>query len=191
MCTYRKMQRNQAVFVCFSSMMDTALIDDSYSLLSESEYDKTGDDLLMSRVKRRSKRKSHQNRSSELSMPRHVLTDATLKKYSKPPTAPPPESEGTGGDLTPPKRRRLVGGETETSVDTEDSLRPAPQTEVKLRRSTRRHNRSLSAGMVVTIQMCRMYHLMLQVLSILCLTLYIDQTLQDYKSCPFIFELLT
>ncbi|KAF6020154.1 hypothetical protein EB796_021527 [Bugula neritina] len=131
------------------SMMDTALIDDSYSLLSESEYDKTGDDLLMSRVKRRSKRKSHQNRSSELSMPRHVLTDATLKKYSKPPTAPPPESEGTGGDLTPPKRRRLVGGETETSVDTEDSLRPAPQTEVKLRRSTRRHNRSLSAGAVL------------------------------------------
>lgn len=57
-------------------MMDTALVDDSLSLLSDSEYDKTGDDLLNSRSRRRSKRKSRQSSAG----PKHVLTDATLKR---------------------------------------------------------------------------------------------------------------
>ncbi|XP_067932642.1 rac GTPase-activating protein 1-like isoform X2 [Watersipora subatra] len=122
------------------SMMDTGLLDESLSLLSESEYDKTGDDILQSRVVRRSKRRS---RPSEPRSPYRVPSEATLKNYSVEPTAPP-ESE----EKTPPKRRRLLGGDTETSIETDDSsTRPPPQTDVKPRRSSRnKMKRSLSAG---------------------------------------------
>lgn len=128
------------------SMVDTALMDDSLSLLSESEYDKTGEDILNSRAVRRSKRKSRasQSRVADYAHSKHVLSEATLRKYPKEPTAPP-ESD----DTTPPKRvRRLVGGDTETSVETDDSsLRVPPQTEVKLRRSSKnKMKRSLSVG---------------------------------------------
>lgn len=107
---------------------------DSLSLLSDSEYDKTGDDLIVSR-RRRSKRKSQRQQSG----PQHVLSPATLRKYPKAPTAPP-ESEETD-EKTSPKRPRMVGDD-----ETDDSLRP-PQTEVKLRRSNRlKMRRSRSVG---------------------------------------------
>lgn len=60
-------------------MMDTALMEESLSLLSDSEYDKTGDDLLNSRSRRRSKRKSSRQSGAG---PQHVLTDNTLKRYT-------------------------------------------------------------------------------------------------------------
>ena len=129
-------------------MMDTGLLDESLSLLSESEYDKTGDDILQSRVVRRSKRRS---RPSEPRSPYRVPSEATLKNFSVEPTAPP-ESE----EKTPPKRRRLLGGDTETSIETDDSsTRPPPQTDVKPRRSSRnKMKRSLSAGAInITIYM--------------------------------------
>lgn len=134
----------------YCSMTDTGLAyDDSLSLLSESEYDKTGDDLMTSRVKRRSKRKSRNSHSKEPPGPKHTLSESTLKRYPKQPTAPP-ESEDTHEEKTSPKRRRLVGGETETSTETDDSLRPPPKTEGKLRRSSRNKiKRSLSVGMLV------------------------------------------
>ena len=68
------------------------------------------------------------------------------RRYNKEPTAPP-DSEDTQGEITPPKRRRLLtGAGTETDTDT-DSLKP-PQTDVKPRRSNRnKMRRSLSVGM--------------------------------------------
>ena len=130
------------------SMMDTAMLDGSLSLLSESDYDKTGDDLLGSRrTVRRSRRRSRRSRSrGEGSVPRYTIGEDTLKRYPVEPTAPPESDERTS-----PKRRRLLGGDTETSVETDDSsLRPPPQSEVKLRRSSRnKMKRSLSVGKIV------------------------------------------
>ena len=131
------------------SMMDTAMLDGSLSLLSESDYDKTGDDLLGSRrTVRRSRRRSRRSRSrgGEGSVPRYTIGEDTLKRYPVEPTAPPESDERTS-----PKRRRLLGGDTETSLETDDSsLRPPPQSEVKLRRSSRnKMKRSLSVGKIV------------------------------------------
>lgn len=121
----------------FSSVMDTCAMGDSLSLLSDSEYDKTGDDLIMSR-RRRSKRKSRQREHSS-SGPQHVLTEATLRKYPKTPTAPP-ESDETD-EKTASKRQK-----TYVDDETDDSLRP-PKSEAKLRRSNRlKMRRSRSVG---------------------------------------------
>ena len=67
-------------------------------------------------------------------------------RYNKEPTAPP-DSEDTPGEITPPKRSRLLtGAGTETDTDT-DSLKPS-QTDDKPRRSNRnKMRRSLSVGM--------------------------------------------
>jgi len=84
-----------------SSMMDTALLEDSASLLSDDAYDKTGDDLLTSR--RRSKRKSRSAYTSKPEPP--VLTDTMARRYPTYPTAPPLDSSEP--DKTPPKRRKV------------------------------------------------------------------------------------